>query len=185
MGTHPKKLELSWHKPTKQWRKRHRGKEYYLGTGRGKTDLESYERALTKWRARWANLERAAEMERRSDEQEPYRAWGEQLASRSGINVSQYLAPEPSVGGSGKEHELEISEIGRWIQAMRAKPVVARTNGNGQPHTIGTLVSTQLSREVRALRRDVDLGPLRVPVTGELKTFPAPLYALSPGQGFW
>ena len=36
MGTHPKRLELSWHKPTKQWRKRFKGKEYYLGVGKGK-----------------------------------------------------------------------------------------------------------------------------------------------------
>jgi hypothetical protein len=132
MGTHPKKLELSWHKPTKQWRKRHRGKVYYLGTGRGRTDVASYERALTKWRTIRADLDRAAETDRRSDEQERYRAWGEQLASRPGIDVSQYVAPQPCAVGSGKEHVLGISEIGGWIQAMRANPPVARTNGNSQ-----------------------------------------------------
>jgi len=54
------KLELSWIGALKQWRKRRsidgKRKDFYLGTGNGKADRESYERALTKWRVTEAQL---------------------------------------------------------------------------------------------------------------------------------
>jgi hypothetical protein len=71
-GQHPKKLELSWHKPTKQWRKRFRGKEYYLGTGRGKADVDGYQRALDRWRELRAELDKQTEQQRQQDEQSRY-----------------------------------------------------------------------------------------------------------------
>jgi len=45
------KLQLSWIGSLRQWRKRFRGKTYYLGTGSGKSDRQSYIRALAKWTA--------------------------------------------------------------------------------------------------------------------------------------
>ena len=43
------KLELTWVASLRQWRKRHKGKTYYLGTGKGKSDRVAYRRALAKW----------------------------------------------------------------------------------------------------------------------------------------
>ena len=54
------KLELSWIDSLKQWRKRRfidgKRKDFWLGTGKGKADRESYERALKKWRLKEAEL---------------------------------------------------------------------------------------------------------------------------------
>ena len=77
MGIHPKELELTWHKPTKQWRKRFKGKEYYLGSGGGKSDLQSYERAVAKWRSISESLQQAAKAEEQSALQQAYCAWGD------------------------------------------------------------------------------------------------------------
>jgi hypothetical protein len=49
--------EISWIGSLKQWRKRHKGKTYYLGTANGKTDAEGRARALAKWRGIQAGLE--------------------------------------------------------------------------------------------------------------------------------
>ena len=43
------KLELTWVASLKQWRKRHKGQTYYLGTGKGKSDRVAYRRALARW----------------------------------------------------------------------------------------------------------------------------------------
>lgn len=148
MGTHPKRLELSWHKPTKQWRKRFKRKEYYLGVGRGKTDLESYQRALEKWQAVKAGLEQQAIKVRRADEQERYTAWGEELANRPGIDLTLYVGSQSQVRPDAREREgrQDISEVARMLLASGWKPPVLAENGNGQTHTIGTLIKTFLQR---------------------------------------
>ena len=55
-----KKLKLSWIGALKQWRKRRKvgenTKTWYLGTGSGKGDQASYEKALKKWKAIEAGL---------------------------------------------------------------------------------------------------------------------------------
>ena len=43
------KFELTWVASLRQWRKRHKGQTYYLGTGKGKSDRAAYRRALAKW----------------------------------------------------------------------------------------------------------------------------------------
>ena len=58
-----KKLELSWIGALSQWRKRRlvegKTKTFYLGTGESKNDHESYQRALSKWKAIEAELDAA------------------------------------------------------------------------------------------------------------------------------
>jgi len=63
----PLKLQLTWVAKLKQWRKRHRGETYYLGTGKGKTDVESYRKAVAKWVAKKAELD-AAEQKALTDQ---------------------------------------------------------------------------------------------------------------------
>jgi integrase len=50
----PRKLELTFQKGGNgragRWKKFYRGSTYYLGNGRNKSDLESYRKALAKWR---------------------------------------------------------------------------------------------------------------------------------------
>jgi hypothetical protein len=50
----PKQLELTWVGSLKQWRKRRKvegkTKTWYLGTGAGRSDRASYDRALEKWK---------------------------------------------------------------------------------------------------------------------------------------
>ncbi len=57
-----KTLKLSWVSALKQWRKRRKvdgkTKTFYLGTGNGKGDSESYRRALAKWETIEAGLDR-------------------------------------------------------------------------------------------------------------------------------
>ncbi len=50
-------LKLSWIGSLRQWRKRYRGRTIYCGTGRGKTDRESYQRALQKFAIRKAEID--------------------------------------------------------------------------------------------------------------------------------
>ena len=44
----PRKLKLSWNKSLKQWYKTENGQRLWLGTGKGKSDVESYRKALAK-----------------------------------------------------------------------------------------------------------------------------------------
>src|SRR6476660_6171492 len=83
-----KALELTWVAKLRQWRKRRNvgGKrtDFYLGTGDGPDDRESYRRALGKWKVIEAELDalKAAETL-----QQKYEKWGAMLAARQ-----RYLA---------------------------------------------------------------------------------------------
>jgi len=54
-----KRLELTWHKSLKRWRKRYKGRDYYFAFGSSKGDVAGYDRALAAWREKKAELERA------------------------------------------------------------------------------------------------------------------------------
>lgn len=43
-------LELTWHKPSKRWRKRIDGQDYWFGSGRGVSDRDGYRQARKKYR---------------------------------------------------------------------------------------------------------------------------------------
>lgn len=45
----PRKRILTWHGPSKRWKKYYRGHLYYLTKGRGKSDLESYRASVQMW----------------------------------------------------------------------------------------------------------------------------------------
>lgn len=44
-----KKYKLTWHKTTKRWRKRYRGRDYYFPFGTAKSDEDGYKQALEAW----------------------------------------------------------------------------------------------------------------------------------------
>jgi hypothetical protein len=78
-----KALELTWVTKLRQWRKRRfvkgKRKDFYLGTGTGKDDRQSYQVALAKWKIKEAELNAAKDADTR---QQQYRAWGDMLAAR-------------------------------------------------------------------------------------------------------
>ncbi|GAB4547624.1 MAG: hypothetical protein Tsb0013_07510 [Phycisphaerales bacterium] len=57
----PRKLELTWHKPRRCWKKKRQGKTYYVGVGKcaGKTDAAGYYAALDEWKQTEAELAKA------------------------------------------------------------------------------------------------------------------------------
>ena len=61
-------LKLTWDKVTKRWCKVYRGRKLYLGYGKSKSDLKSYQLALEQFDLRRADIEREAEASK------PYRA---------------------------------------------------------------------------------------------------------------
>ena len=153
MGQHPKKLELSWHKPSRQWRKRYKGKEYYLGPGRGRSDLEGYERALAKWRSISATVQQAAKTQTQSALQRAYRAWGEQLASRPGIDINQYVS-QTAVSPNGQRFIMseEMSSQAHQPQDAAANYVAnAKRYGDVRPNHWRSSASCG-NRRIGALR---------------------------------
>lgn len=52
-----RKRELQWYKPRKCWRKKYKGKAYYLAKGKGPDDRQSYEAALLEWLQKKAELD--------------------------------------------------------------------------------------------------------------------------------
>lgn len=52
-------LELTWHKPTKRWKKYRNGNLYYFKFGTSKSDTDGYQQALAAWRKLEAELEAA------------------------------------------------------------------------------------------------------------------------------
>lgn len=85
-----KKLELTWIASLKQWRKVHKGKQHYFGTGANKSDAESYARALAKWYA-FRDQSRRTEMEEATSA--GYAKWRDALASRSPQAMAAMMAP--------------------------------------------------------------------------------------------
>ena len=65
------KLELTWIESSRQWRKRRsiggKRKDFWLGTGKGRADRESYERAFKKWRLIEAELDANSAQRRLED----------------------------------------------------------------------------------------------------------------------
>jgi integrase len=113
-----KALELTWIASLSQWRKRRnvggKRKDFYLGTGNGKDDRASYERALAKWRIKEAelNAQDAADAL-----QAAYAKWGESLAARDHTNRSPCACqqtlpslPEPRLRGDEVHPSMQ-----RWM----------------------------------------------------------------------
>lgn len=55
----PRKVELTWDKNRRRWKKYFRGRQYYFPFGKHKLDREGYETALDAWRKKRAEIEGA------------------------------------------------------------------------------------------------------------------------------
>ena len=97
-------------------------KDFYLGTGSGPDDRESYRRALGKWKVIEAELDalKAAETL-----QQKYAKWGEMLAARQGTNGKPDTTPLPQPCPLGDKLHPSLE---RWLEG-RAR------HGGGRPTT--------------------------------------------------
>ncbi|MDM4018239.1 tyrosine-type recombinase/integrase [Roseiconus lacunae] len=102
----PRKLELTFQKGADgrsgRWRKKHNGKVYYLGTGRSKSDRDSYQKALAKWR----ELQEALDA-RRADEPKPYDAEYDELIQHWELVLSWSVQHDQEAEASNARNKLE------------------------------------------------------------------------------
>jgi hypothetical protein len=109
-----KVFELTWVAKLRQWRKRRnvggKRKDFYLGTGNGPDDRESYRRALGKWKVIEAELDalKAAETL-----QQKYEKWGAMLAARQGPNRKPDATPLPQPCPLGDKLHPSLE---RWLE---------------------------------------------------------------------
>jgi len=52
-----RKLELTWDKSKKRWKKFYKGRQYYFPFGENKTDTEGYKLALDAWKKKKLELD--------------------------------------------------------------------------------------------------------------------------------
>lgn len=114
----PRKLQLTWHKPRSCWKKKRRGKTYYVGVGKcaGKTDATGYYTALDEWNAMEAELAKA---EREVE--------GKQLARRE--EESREKMKSMLEGVSEAQFELD----GRMRRMERDYPIASLGGDVGLP----------------------------------------------------
>jgi hypothetical protein len=109
-----KALELTWVAKLRQWRKRRnvggKRKDFYLGTGNGADDRESYRRPLGKWKVIEAELDalKAAETL-----QQKYAKWGAMLAARQRENGKPDTTPLPQPCPLGDKLHPSLE---RWLE---------------------------------------------------------------------
>jgi integrase len=104
----PRRLELTYHRNTQQWKKVYHGKAYYLGKGKSKSDMASYERALTKWETL---IEELREQERQAGIQAAANARQNQqvgLATNYGPYLSQSGGPPTPKGDRTVQQAIEL-----------------------------------------------------------------------------
>ncbi len=94
-----RKLELSWDKTRKRWKKVYRGKQYYFPFGESKADMIGYEAALEEWHRRKAQINLAAETSK------PHRKEYERA-----IKVRQDIASWCRANGKPEEAQILTGE---------------------------------------------------------------------------
>jgi hypothetical protein len=67
----PRNYKLTWQPGASgrggRWRKKYKGKSYYFGGGRGKTDREAYEAAWSDWERLKLKIDTAAPKQHQAD----------------------------------------------------------------------------------------------------------------------
>lgn len=106
----PRKLELTWDKSRRRWKKKYLGKQYYFAHGKNKTDQAGYERALEDWYTTKAKVD--------ADQDKPYR---EEYAEA--IRMRKDMAEWHRLQG-------EVEEYQRW---QRQAVLLERNFAKPQP----------------------------------------------------
>lgn len=156
----PRKLQLTWHKPRSCWKKKRRGKTYYVGVGKcaGKTDAAGYYAALDEWKAMEAELAKA---ERQQEER--------QLAHREEESRDSYQAMLDGVS----EAQFELD--GRMRRMERDYPIASLGGDVGLPEddpeypTRENMERTEFGR--------VAMGAMHDMLEEEVKDLDSPLIA--------
>lgn len=106
----PRKFRLTWQSgcPARggRWRKKYKGKTYYFPGGRGKSDREAYEAALTLWDALKARLDAAAPRRHQVDYERTITEW-EQVLAWSNRHGEQTVASVAFERLASLRHRLE------------------------------------------------------------------------------
>jgi len=75
----PRKHKLTWQpgsgRRAGRWRKKYNGQTYYFSGGRGKTDREAYEAALTNWEKRKLQIDAEARKPHQTEYENVIREW--------------------------------------------------------------------------------------------------------------
>ena len=90
-------------------------KTFYLGTGKGKTDLDSYAKA---W-AKWDEIERKISQTEQVDR---YAAYREYLMKQPGTDLSQFLPHRAPLIREGEQKGWEVREELRRTKAVPPAP---------------------------------------------------------------
>lgn len=93
-------LELTFHKPTKRWRKRIDGDDHWFGSGRGVSDRVSYRKALKRYRAFMDRREQAIEAADRGIEVQQASPLGELSPEGIGYLLALAKVADPSIDTS-------------------------------------------------------------------------------------
>jgi hypothetical protein len=153
-----KALELTWIASSKQWRKRRsvngKSRTYYLGTGNGKDDRESYAKALAKWRV----IEQRLDLEERGGElRRQYDNWRAALVSRPEIDPTAYF---PMVSQVDQNKPLH-STMQAWLDGT-ARIGEDRIPAQGRPRTSRRTLGQTIDGYIEDQRRRYEHG-LRFP----------------------
>jgi len=80
----PRKYKLTWQPGTKgrvgRWRKKYKGKSYYFDGGRGKTDRETYDAAVSEWELLKLKIDNAAPKQHQAKYEQAIGKWEQVLA---------------------------------------------------------------------------------------------------------
>jgi len=119
----PRKLELTFFKAKRQWKKKKYGKVHYLGPGQSRWDQASYDLALAKWRDLEPKLneEHREATDTRSDEDKRRDQWWAERPLRHLSEASRAVVQDRATRERKKEHTVPSVDamLRRFIERKR------------------------------------------------------------------
>ena len=160
-----RKLELTWHKPTKRWRKRYKGRDYYFPYGESKSNRTGYEKALAAWKERRAKI--GADKPHRDDYERAMKRWTQmadwywQNGDREGYErtkaqcsrlrtIFEESDSPPALDHFERDPLYGISEAGRAIWAERLGQAQIAGSGPGDQTVAGVVTSFLKRKQTQA-----------------------------------
>lgn len=128
----PRKLELTWVRRLRRWKKKYNGKQYYFAFGETKDDRAGYQKALAAWRTKKAELDAAAGMNPHREAYEFDLLMLRRMIDRFNPNGSALQALKEREGMSDVEWELYVRK--EWTAAKEAERVLEERIRDGYEH---------------------------------------------------